>query len=515
MSGAPPSQSAVPVSRAERLDQLSTGTFDVLVIGAGATGAATAWAAARTGAKVALVDGGDVAGATSSASSKLLHGGLRYLRTGQIGLVREAHRERQLNAEIVAPHLVRPLAFLLSVGPECPYPAWQLRLGVVAYSAISRFRDGDSGHLSAAHASALAPGLRLDGRSFVRYHDHQTDDARLVLGAVRSAEAEGAVWANHAEVTELCLLGGRVCGAEVRDRIGGETLTVNARVVVNASGPWVDELRKLEDPAARPSVRLSKGVHLVLATEHPPVAAVTSPLSGGRVAFAIPWHGMLLLGTTDEPFEGPPGAVAVTEADQAQVLREALTSLTSDVVRPDLVRASFAGLRVLPLGAAGTATAPRETVVTSGPGGMLSVAGGKLTTWRRIGIRVAAQALAEIGERAPNPAAAPILGAANASDVCADLVRRHPDLDPIACAHLAATYGTLAHDVLAPAVDNPDLYEPIVPGAPDLLAQVPYAFEWEGACTLDDVLRRRTTLAIRGLAGPGRLRVEPYLAVAV
>ena len=218
----PPSQVLRPTARAERLERLSSETFDLLVIGGGAIGAATAWAAARTGARVALVDRGDVAGATSSASSKLLHGGLRYLRTGQIGLVREAHRERQLNAEVIAPHLVRPLAFLLSVGPDCPYPVWQLRLGVFSYAAISRFRDGKSGRLGAMEAARLAPAVRLDGRKFVRYYDHQTDDARLVLGALRSAEVAGAVWANHAEVTELHLLGGRVCGAEVHDRIGGD-----------------------------------------------------------------------------------------------------------------------------------------------------------------------------------------------------------------------------------------------------------------------------------------------------
>jgi glycerol-3-phosphate dehydrogenase len=501
------------MSRSERLERLGSGKFDVLVIGAGVIGAATAWAAARAGAKVAVVDRGDVAGATSSASSKLLHGGLRYLRTGQIGLVREAHRERRLNAEVVAPHLVRPLPFLLSIGPECPYPEWQLRLGVFAYSALSRFRDGASGRVAVSEALRSVPGARTDERRFVRYFDHQTDDARLVLGAIRSAEVAGAVWLNHAEVTELRIEGGRVRGAEVRDVLGGEQLSIHARVVVNASGPWVDELRRFEDPAASPSVRLSKGVHLLLATDRQATAAVTSPLPEGRVGFALPWHGMLLLGTTDEPFDGPPGSVTVTAADVAQVLREAGTSLTPEAVRPELVRSSFAGLRVLPLGGAGTAAAPRETVITTGSRGMLSVAGGKLTTWRRIGVRVAAQALEAIGEPGPDGVARPILGAARAADVAATLGKLHPDLGPVACLHMASTYGSLAAEVLAPTRENPDLYEPIVPGAPDLMAQVPYAFDWEGACTAEDVLRRRTTLAIRGLSDLARPRIEPFLAV--
>ena len=401
------------LSRGERLERLANTRFDVLVIGGGATGAATAWAAARTGAKVALVDRGDAAGATSSASSKLLHGGLRYLKLGDVRLVREAHRERRWNARIVAPHLVRPLSFVLPVRPDSPYRESELRLGVFLYGALSGFRDGRAGKLAPDEARRAAPGLRVDpGTSFVAYHDHQTDDARLVLAALRTAEWLGAVWLNYTDVLSLRVESGRIVGAEVRDRIGGDEVSIRARVVINATGPWLDRLRALEHPAARTSVRLSKGAHVVLETDRRWTAAVTSPLPGGRVSFAIPWHGMLLLGTTDEAFDGDPSTVAATAADQAQILEEAATSLEADVIAPGRVRGAFAGLRVLPLGKGGTAVTKRETVVTVGPRGMVSVAGGKLTTWRRIGVEVATRALDSIGLPVPDRRPSPVAGAA-------------------------------------------------------------------------------------------------------
>ena len=504
---------ATPTStRAERLERLAAEPFDLLVIGGGALGASTAWAASRAGARVALVDGGDAAGATSSASSKLVHGGLRYLGLGDVRLVREAHRERRWNARLVAPHLVRPLQFILPVGAESPYRPVELRAGVFVYAALSGFRDGRTGRLAPAEAFALAPGLRRDAkRTYVAYHDHQTDDARLVLAALRTAELLGAVWLNYARVESLRITAGTVSGADVIDVVSGARLAVSARTVVNATGPWVDSVRRLEDPSAGTSVRLSKGAHLVLEPSEPWHAAVTSPLPEGRVSFAIPWHGMLLLGTTDEPFEGDPATVRPTDADQAQILDEAATSLEADVVSPARVRASFAGLRVLPLGGSSTAGTRRETVVGVGKAGMISVAGGKLTTWRRIGVDVATQALTSIELARPDTYPAPLVGAADPDAVSADLRRLHPELPEGSAAHLAGLYGTLAHEVLEPARREPTLFEPIVPGCPDLLAQALYAVEHELAVTTEDILRRRTTVSLRGLEAEGRVRVSPFL----
>ena len=503
---------AATPTRGERLERLATSEFDLLVIGGGALGASAAWAAARAGASVALVDGGDAAGATSSASSKLVHGGLRYLGLGDVKLVREAHRERRWNARLVAPHLVRPLQFILPVGAETPHRPAEIRLGVFVYGALSGFRDGRTGRLTPAEAYRLAPGLRHNAdRTYVAYHDHQTDDARLVLAALRTAEVLGAVWLNYARVEGLRVTGGTVAGADVADVVSGERFAISARAVVNATGPWVDHIRQLEDPDAGATVRLSKGAHLVLDCDEPWHAAVTSPLPEGRVSFAIPWHGMLLLGTTDEPFEGDPATVRPTEADQVQILAEAGTSLAADVVDPARVRSAFAGLRVLPLGDSSTAGTRRETVVTVGKAGMISVAGGKLTTWRRIGVDVATRALASAGGPLPDARPAPLVGAAEPAGVRAELERRYPELPDGSAAHLAGLYGTLAYEALEPARSEPELLEPIVPGGPDVLAQALYAVEHEAAVTADDILRRRTTVALRGFEAEGRERVARFL----
>jgi glycerol-3-phosphate dehydrogenase len=483
--------------RDDELARLGGGTFDVLVIGAGALGAATAWHAAAAGARVAIVERGDLAGATSSASSKLVHGGLRYLAMGEIGLVREAHGERRLHAHRLAPHLVRPLEFVVPVSARTPTRLWRVRAGVFAYAALSRFRDGRSGRIGLDAARRRVPDLvtcGLDGA--VLYHDHQTNDARLTLAALLDASAGGAVIAPHVELVGLNF-GRGGAAAELRDRLGGSAVTVTARAVVNAAGPWVDRVRRLEDPRAAASVRLSKGAHLVLAGGDGWRAAVTTPLAGGRVSFAIPWEGMLLLGTTDEPYDGDPAAVAASDADQAQILDEAGASLRAAAVDPALVRSRFAGLRVLPLSTRTTVRTPRETVVSVGPRGMVSIAGGKLTTWRVIGGRAARLALRPLGTRPP-AGRRPLPGAAAPAEIDRALALAHPGVTAGLRDHLGRRYGLLALAVLDAARDDPALLDPVAPGAPDVWAQVVHARDHEWAATADDVLRTRTTLALRG-----------------
>jgi glycerol-3-phosphate dehydrogenase len=490
--------------REDQLDRLSSARFDLLVIGAGAIGAATAWYAALAGARVAVVDRGDVAGATSSASSKLMHGGLRYLAMGDVGLVREAHRERRAHARIVAPHLVRPLEFVVPVGAESPTALWQVRAGVFLYGALARFADGRNGRISLAAAARRVPPLLTDGlRGAVRYHDHQTHDARLAIAALRAAAASGAVVATHAEVVALRFADGTVSGADVEDRLGGGSFTVEARTVVNAAGPWVDAVRRMEDPGAGTSVVLSKGAHVLLAGGEDWTAAVTTPLPGGRVSFAIPWEGMLLLGTTDEPFDGDPAAVEATEADVAQILAEAGRSLSADVLAPALVRSRFAGVRVLPASDSSTIRTRRETVVTRGRRGMVSVAGGKLTTWRLIGARTARRALAPLGGRQVSTRPVALPGAAPLGTVERALAASHPELPGDVRRHLARHHGTCAAGVLAQAASDPELLERIHPGGPDIWAQAAYARDQEWAATVDDVLRGRTTVALRGLDDAG------------
>ena len=421
-----------PRSRSDVIAALEEGRFDLLVIGAGAIGAATAWAAARAGARVAVVDRGDLGAATSSASTKLLHGGLRYLAMGDVRLVREAHLERLRTAR-VAPHLADPLRFIVPLRSRSA----KLRLGVGLYGALSGWSDGFGGAIGLDEAKTLAPGLateRLAGA--LVYRDHRTDDARLVLAALDAAAECGAVVANHVEVVSL---DDRV---RLLDRVSGRELALDAGAIVNAAGPWVDAVRRLEDPAAAPSVRLSKGAHLLLEADRPWAAAVTSVLDDGRVAFAIPWQGLLMLGTTDTPYDGDPADVACDADDEAQILAEAAIALDLDPVR---IRARFAGLRVLPLGDGATSGARRETVVTRGPRGMVSVAGGKLTTWLAIGDRVAAMAVPGF---APVPAG-PVPSAVDPIGFAAELAMRFPAVPDAERVRLLRRYGRAATAILA------------------------------------------------------------------
>jgi glycerol-3-phosphate dehydrogenase len=508
------SERALGGRRDQSLEQLAGASVDVLVIGAGVVGAATALAAAEAGATVAVVDRGDVAGETSGASSKLLHGGLRYLAMGDLGLVRQAHAERRLNAEVIAPHLVRPLDFIVPVRDGSPAPLWKVRAGIFLYGALSRFADGRSGRISVAEASRRVPDLAIAGlHGTVLYHDHQTNDARLTLLALQGAAARGAMVATHVEVVELLQADGRMRGAVLLDRLGGNSFTITARSVVNATGPWVDRLRRLESPSAGTTVTLSKGAHLVLEGGEHWTAAVTTPLPHGRVSFAIPWEGLLLLGTTDEPYDGDPADLRATDADQDQILAEAARSVDADAVSPARVRSRFAGIRVLPMSGASTVRRRRETVITKGPAGMVSVAGGKLTTWRLIGAKAARVALAELGSGAAVGTPTPLPGAAPIGSVDDEIAGAAPGLADDVRRHLGRQYGSRALDVVALGARDRSLLDRMHPDAPDIWAQVEHAREHEWAATADDILRRRTTLALRGLAGNGIAgRVERMLA---
>lgn len=484
--------------RVDALTALGEREFDLLVIGGGIVGAGIAAAAAHHGLSVALVDRGDFGGATSSASSKLIHGGLRYLRLGDVGLVREAHEERRALMTVVAPHLVHQIPFLLPLYEHGPYRPLVMQTGIAVYSTLARARL--NGLVKPARAKRMVPGLRLDGlRTCCLYVDCWTNDSRLTLANVRAAAEAGGTALNYAEVAALRLERGRVRGAEIL--ADGVTVPVRARSVVNATGPWLDELRRLEDAGAGRSIRLSKGVHVLVDPGRSWSAALTVPHDKVRVSFAVPWQGMLLLGTTDALYDGDPGAVAVEEADVEQVLAEAALALDPSLVARDRVRATYAGLRVLPGGEGATAKARRETVYTRGAGGMLSVAGGKLTTYRRIALDALEELRSDLGLHALDRNPWPLPGASGL-----DRVSLPVEVAPALRSHLRHLYGSLAAEVLAPALDDPGLLEPLSPDGPDIAAQALYAARSEWACSAEDVLRRRTTLGLRGVVGPEVVR---------
>ncbi len=480
------------VSRPDAIEALSSTRFDLLVIGGGIIGSAVAAHAGRLGLKVALVEAGDFGGATSSASSKLVHGGLRYLRLGDVRLVREAHHERRALTNLVAPRLVHRVPFLLPLYEDGPYRPAVVQGAILFYSALARSRLNWLAR--SERARGLVPPLRTERlRACALYADAWTNDARLCLANVRAAADAGACVLNRAQVADLRQAKGRVTGAEVR--VDGERVSVDARVVVNAAGPWVDAVRRLEDAAAGTSVLLTKGVHVLVPAESAWGAALTIPQDEVRVSFAVPFYGMLLLGTTDTPHDADPSSVAVEPADVAQVVREAGVALDPALVALERVRATFAGLRVLPAGARETASARRETVISRGRGGMLSVAGGKLTTYRRIALETLARLRPDLGLHRIDRRPWPLPGVGDAGAV------RLPDVDAALREHLLHLYGTHAARVLEPARDDPALLEPLHPDGPDIAAQALYAAAHEWALTPGDVLRRRTTVFYRGLAG--------------
>jgi glycerol-3-phosphate dehydrogenase len=495
------------VQRDASWERLGAGTFDLLVIGAGIIGSRIAYEAARAGLTVALVDAGDFGGAASSGSSKLIHGGFRYLPMGDLGLVWESQRERRALMGRVAPQQVKRMPMVLAAyrgGPKGPALAGA---GVLAYGALCGFRGTGVGFVGARGAQRLVPDLRTDGLTLCGLFDEgQTNDARLVFATVAAAADLGVTALNHARVTDIAFRAGRRAMASIQGRAEEGVVEVEFKSVINAAGPWVDAVRRLEDPSCAPMARLSKGVHLLL--EPPPDwrAGLVVPLEDGRVTMAIPWQGMLMLGTTDTDYEGDPGSCRVTDADVAQVLAEAAVALPRETIRADAVRFSFAGLRVLPTGEGSTASAHREHLVRVGPHGMVSIAGGKLTTHRRIALdvlhRLADTRLASLRlTDDPLPEASGGLDDFDAS------------LDPGAALHLAQIYGCDSFEVFAQRHLHANAMERIHPDGPDVWAQAYHAIDREWAVTVDDVVRRRTTLAVRGLASPAvRSELERVLA---
>ena len=459
--------------------------FDLLVIGAGIIGSRVALEAAQAGLKVALVERADFGSGTSQASSKLIHGGLRYLPMGDIGLVRENHLERRALLDVVARNLVWPLDFLVPIYNGA-LAAAELWAGLVVYSALSGFRHSRASLISRRHSLQLVPNLkpeRLTASGVLQ--DAQTNDSRLVLATVTAAVRLGVSVANYTTVV------GIEKGAAHADGPEGPR-TIRCRQIVNAAGPWVDHVRRLEDPGCAPGSRLSKGVHVTLPLPPGWRAAIARTVGGSRVAFALPWEGVLMIGTTDAPYEGEPEDLSVEERDLEQVFHEASLSLPKEILDRHRMLFSFAGLRVLELGSSTTAEAPREHVITKGPLGMVSVAGGKLTTHRRIAMDVLHRL---DDERARNHRLrnVPLPGAGTAPE-------RPADLDDEVWDNLVRHYGSETPRLIDYRESQPDALERIHPDAPVVWAQVDHGVKAEWARTVDDVVRRRTTLAIRGLA---------------
>lgn len=479
--------------REENLDWLSGEVFDVLVIGGGITGAAIARDAAMRGFRTALVEKGDFAIGTSSRSTRLIHGGIRYLEYREFRLVFDACTERRILRQI-APRLVRPLAFLFPLYAGQRPPAWKLRLGLLLYDALSLFRNVQMHRwLSPQEATRREP--LIGGRGLIgagRYYDAQVNDARLTLAMVRAAHLHGAVVVNYASVVGLMKAGGRVVGAQVVDARTGREIEVRARLVVNATGVWTDRIRALDNPHARPMLRPTKGIHFLILRDRLPIrhALIFTSPRDGRHMFIIPWKDFAFVGTTDTDYEGDLDNPAADRGD-VEYLLEAVNHLIpgARLTESDII-STWAGLRPLIAAPGHPSALSRTHVIVESPSGLLTITGGKLTTARRMAEELTDRVqrrLAEMGiyARTGCRTREPLEGAQIET-----VEMKVPD-ERVA-RHLAETYGGDARWILGYVEENPALGDPIVPGLPYLLAEALYAVGHEMALTLSDVLIRRT-----------------------
>lgn len=494
---------AAPTGRAETRRALGAGPFDVLVVGGGITGAGVARDAALRGLRTALVEQDDFASGTSSRSSRLVHGGVRYLEHGQIALVFESSAERRILRRI-APHLVRPLAFVWPVYAGARVPRWKLAAGLTLYDLLALFRNvGRHERLNVSGVLAREPRLLREAlRGGARYWDAATDDARLTLATIRSAAAAGAVVLNHARVASLHRSGARVTGARVVDGPSGEAIDVSAGVVVNAAGPWSDVVERMAVGAARPAVRGSKGVHVCVPRSRiDNVGALTllAP-SDGRVMFVLPAGDFTIIGTTDTYETVEPDQVRASEADVSYLLAAANHFFPSaHLVRGDVVSA-WAGLRPLTAangGAEDPSAASREHAIAERVPGLVSVTGGKLTTYRAMARQVVDAAERSLGRRPTRTPTArlPLAGGAIA-DVAAEIAEAATVVgDVVVATRLVHAHGDEWRGVWALVRDDAALGERIEATRPYLLAELAYAVRHELAITLGDLLIRRTPVA--------------------
>ncbi len=511
-------------------------TFDLVVVGGGITGAGVALDAASRGYSVALVERDDFSAGTSSRSSKLVHGGLRYLQNFDLGLVREALLERSLMVRL-APHLVRPLPLLVpAFDGKRPDRLTGVGLNMYDVMAAERLRPGrrkkkdEDGQeewspdrhrtITSEEALDLAPALagREPSGAYL-FYDCQTDDARLVLTILGEAERFGAVCANGCEVTGLVEREGRAAGAVVREAESGEEFELVAESVVNATGVWADRLRpdELYAEEEMPRIRPSRGTHLTVARDALPlVAGVIVPVHGGRSIFVLPWLGRTLIGTTDNDYEGSLDHIPPSEED-VRYLLEASNEFFGTSLGAGDATGAYAGVR--PLISTGdpkkSVDISRKAELYETSSGLVTITGGKLTTWRRMAKLAVDRVVEREGREAPCrtheiPLGMPVEPseltprgdpAVPAPAVPESRVGRAEELT-----HLAARYGYGAREVLEMVDLDPSLGERIDPGSPDLVAEAAFSVRREQSRTLADVLLRRTRLGLlhaRPLAEPG------------
>jgi glycerol-3-phosphate dehydrogenase len=502
-----------PRQRAVAWERLGSEQFDVVVIGGGVVGAGAALDAATRGLKVALVEARDFASGTSSRSSKMFHGGLRYLEQLEFGLVREALHERELSLTTLAPHLVRPLPFLFPLTNrwwERPYVA----AGIFLYDQLGGAKSLPAQkHFLKAGALRLAPGLKRSSLiGGIRYYDTVVDDARHTMTVARTAAHYGAVVRSSTQVVALLREGDRVIGVRVRDSENGEVTEVRGHVVVNATGVWTDEIQALSRQRGRFRVRASKGVHIVVPRDRIVSEVAIILRTEKSVLFVIPWGTHWIIGTTDTDWRLDLAHPAATKADIDYILGEVNRVLATPLTHDD-IDGVYAGLRPLLEGESEeTSKLSREHAVATPAPGLVAIAGGKYTTYRVMGEDAIDAASEFIPARvAPSiTEKVPLLGADGYFALVnqAERVGAYYGLHPYRVRHLLDRYGSLIGEVLAMAFEKgvvkPDLLSAITEAPVYLKVEAVYAVAAEGALHLEDIMARRMRISIeyphRGVA---------------
>ncbi|MDT5326931.1 MAG: glycerol-3-phosphate dehydrogenase [Mycobacterium sp.] len=490
-----------PQQRAAFWERLGTEQFDVVVIGGGVVGSGCALDAATRGLKVALVEARDFASGTSSRSSKMFHGGLRYLEQLEFGLVREALHERELSLTTLAPHLVKPLPFLFPLTHrwwERPYTA----AGIFLYDSLGGAKSVPAQkHLTRAGALRLSPGLKRSSLiGGIRYYDTVVDDARHTMTVARTAAHYGAVVRCSTQVVALLREGDRVIGVRVRDSEDGSVTEVRGHVVVNATGVWTDEIQALSKQRGRFQVRASKGVHVVVPRDRIVSDVAIILRTAQSVMFVIPWGSHWIIGTTDTDWNLDLAHPAATKADIDYILQTVNQVLATPLTHAD-IDGVYAGLRPLLAGESEeTSKLSREHAVAVPAPGLVAIAGGKYTTYRVMAADaidtavqfVPARVAPSITEKVSLLGAVGYFALINQVEHVGELVGLHP----YRVRHLLDRYGSLMDDVLALAADHPDLLGPIKEAPGYLKVEAVYAAAAEGALHLEDILARRMRISI-------------------
>ena len=488
--------------RDEAIDALTSEEFDILVIGGGVTGAGAVLDAASRGLKVALVEARDIASGTSSRSSKLIHGGLRYLEQYDFKLVREALHERELMVSSLSPHLVKPVGFLYPLHEKLKDRTY-VGAGLALYDVLRGFQRALPWHkhLSQRKINEIAPSLRQDlVTGAIKYYDAQVDDARHTMTVIRTARRHGAVIATHVEVVELVRNGKRVTGVVATDTVTGKKITISSKAVIMCAGIWSDELHANFGITPGYSVTMSKGVHIVV-----PGDAIQSNTgiilkTAISVLFLIPWGDKWIVGTTDTPYEGDRANPHATSEDVQYILDQANKVLDPQLKREDIIGV-YAGLRPLVSNAAGSSTTKlsREHTVDRSAPGFISIAGGKYTTYRVMGKDAVDLAVLDLRRVVAESCTEklPLVGADGyfALQQQVAIIAAQYSLSEATVTHLLNRYGSLISEVLEIITEDKKSAQLLDPTLPYLKAEIIYAASHEGAMSVDDVISRRTRLA--------------------